>query len=274
VSFNNTGKVLEALTDGAALVDRSHWGRLRLTGADRLSFLHNQSTNAFNGAAPGSGRDTVLVTSTARCLDLATALVFETSVMLVVSPSMRETLLKRFDKYIFPADDVAVSDVTPRTRMFTIAGPKAGEILKELGGDAVTVADPGTPYAAHQLLGFAKGRAPVVVAATSGLALPGFTLIADETAAGDLYAALINRGCVPCGEEDWERARVTQGRPAAGAELTEVRLVCVRRRGLRSRGDRGQRHLHTHTHTQSHRPPFFSPYVSTNNTTCALLGPL
>lgn len=29
------------------------------------------------------------------------------------------------------------------------------------------------------------------------------------------------QGCVPMGEADWERARITQGRPAAGAELTE-----------------------------------------------------
>lgn len=29
------------------------------------------------------------------------------------------------------------------------------------------------------------------------------------------------QGCVPMGEADWERARITQGRPAAAAELTE-----------------------------------------------------
>ncbi|GBF97366.1 hypothetical protein Rsub_11013 [Raphidocelis subcapitata] len=218
-SFGNTGKVLQALTDGVALVDRSHWGRIRVAGDDRLSFLHNQSTNDFRSMRPGQGCDTVLVTATARCLDLATALVGESSVLLLVSPKMREPLLQRFDKFIFPADKVEVADVSSRCRMFTLMGPKAGETLRDIGGDAVTVVD--APYCSHQLLAFRRGGAPLMVAATSGLALPGYTLIVDEAAAGDLYASLVNKGCVPCGEEDWERARVTQGRPAPGAELTD-----------------------------------------------------
>ncbi len=84
----------------------------------------------------------------------------------------------------------------------------------------MTVVD--APYGTHQLLRFKADGAPVLAAATTGLATPGYTLIVDESAAADLYAVLVNKGCVPCGEEDWERARVTQGRPAPGAELTEV----------------------------------------------------
>ena len=41
------------------LVDRSHWGRLRVSGADRLKFLHGQSTAHFTGLQPGQGVDTV-----------------------------------------------------------------------------------------------------------------------------------------------------------------------------------------------------------------------
>ena len=44
---------------GVVLVDRSHWGRLRVSGADRLKFLHGQSTAHFLGLQPGQGMDTV-----------------------------------------------------------------------------------------------------------------------------------------------------------------------------------------------------------------------
>jgi folate-binding Fe-S cluster repair protein YgfZ len=54
----------------------------------------------------------VFVTATARCLDLATALVMDSQVMLLVDPAMRAPLLARFDKFIFPADKVEVR--TPR----------------------------------------------------------------------------------------------------------------------------------------------------------------
>lgn len=51
----------------------------------------------------------------------------------------------------------------------------------------------GAPYGSHQFLGFKPGGAPVIAAATSGLALPGYTLIVDEADAGDLYALLVNK---------------------------------------------------------------------------------
>lgn len=58
-TFANTDKVLEALADGVVVVDRSHWGRLRVAGRDRLDLLHNQSTAAFKEQKPGGGCDTV-----------------------------------------------------------------------------------------------------------------------------------------------------------------------------------------------------------------------
>jgi len=59
LTFANTPKVLEALSEGVAVVDRSHWGRLRVAGGDRLDLLHNQSTAAVKDLKPGQGCDTV-----------------------------------------------------------------------------------------------------------------------------------------------------------------------------------------------------------------------
>jgi hypothetical protein len=50
----------------------------------------------------------------------------------------------------------------------------------------------GEPYCRHQLLRFGPG-APVIVAAGTGLAIPGYTLIVDQSGAADLYAALVNK---------------------------------------------------------------------------------
>lgn len=79
----------------------------------------------------------VFVTATARCLDLATALVLENSVMLLVSPTMKQQLLQRFDKVIFPADDVTVNDVSDKCRMLTVLGPQADDVMKQLAGVSV-----------------------------------------------------------------------------------------------------------------------------------------
>ncbi len=52
----------DAWQHGVCLADRSQWGRLRLTGADRLRFLHSQSTQDLANLQPGQGAPTV------RCL--------------------------------------------------------------------------------------------------------------------------------------------------------------------------------------------------------------
>ncbi len=57
--------------------------------------------------------------------------------------------------------------------------------------DAFTVL--GKPYGTHQLLKFRTG--PVVLAVGSGLATPGYTFIADETVAGELYSLLASKVC-------------------------------------------------------------------------------
>lgn len=52
----------------------------------------------------------VFVTSTARTLDIGTVLVNERNLLVITSPEMKAQLLERFDKYIFPADRVEVSE--------------------------------------------------------------------------------------------------------------------------------------------------------------------
>lgn len=78
-------------------------------------------------------------------------------------------------------------DLSSRTAMISVLGPEADVVLRELGGDAVTVI--GKPYGSHQVLGF-RGRAPLIIMAGGGLSasVHGYTIIADETVAGDVYA--------------------------------------------------------------------------------------
>ena len=113
-------------------IDRSHWGRIQVAGADRLRFLHNQTTNAFQQLSPGQGCETVFVTSTARTLDLASAYVDDHSVVLMVSPDMASELITWMDRYIFFADKVTLSDQTATTFAITLLGPDTAQLLTKL----------------------------------------------------------------------------------------------------------------------------------------------
>lgn len=215
LSFGNDVAALQATQNGVALYDRTHWGRIRVSDGDRLRFLHNQTTNRFEGRQPGEGCDTVFVTSTARTLDLATAYVLDDAVLLLVSPGKQSELIAWMDRYIFFADKVKLEDVTAETATFTLLGPESATLLEEWGGPALKDATDGT----HQEMLLAG--IPVRVAVGTGVAIAGYTLIVAADQAADLWQALVDKQAVPLGETAWESLRITQGRPIPGHELTE-----------------------------------------------------
>ena len=215
VTYGNDAAAREAVASTVALCDRSHWGRLRIADVDRLQFLHNQTTNQLQQLQPGQGCDTVFVTSTARTLDLATAYVEENSVLLLVAPGQASVISQWMDRYIFFADKVDIADVTANTVTFTLLGPESTALLARLGVEN----QPNADYASHQTVTIQGIE--TFVAVGSGLALPGFTLIAAAESGAQLWHILLEAGAVPCGEEVWQQLRVEQGRPMPGAELTE-----------------------------------------------------
>ncbi|UBF26812.1 folate-binding protein [Kovacikia minuta CCNUW1] len=215
VSFGNDDAALRAAKGGVALCDRSHWGRIQVLDSDRLSFLHNQSTNDFNSLKPGQGCDTIFVTSTARPIDLATAYVMEEEILVLISPTRREKIMTWLDRYIFFGDKVKLEDVTDQTAMFSLMGSESKALLETLGIAGIF----DQPYATHKEYKLADQN--VRIAVGSGLTLPGYTLIVGIEGAAALWQALRQAGAIPFGDRVWERLRIEQGRPAPDRELTE-----------------------------------------------------
>jgi folate-binding protein YgfZ len=216
LSFGNDVDALHAAQAGVTLVDRSHWGVIELSGDDRLRFIHNQTTNAFLNRQPGEGCDTVFITSTARTIDLVTAYMTEESVLLLTSPGQDQRLMDWMDRYIFPADQVALKNLTADTAMFSLLGPESPALLQQLN-----VALPDTDAIPGQHWLTEIGGRSVRVSADSGLALEGYTLLVAMDEAAPVWQALAEAGAVPAGEAVWNQLRIQQGRPLPEAELTE-----------------------------------------------------
>lgn len=215
ISFGNDDAAIQAARQGVALVDLSHWGRLKISGDDRLRYLHNQSTNDIQRLKPGQGCDTVFVTSTGRTIDLATAYVMNETVLLLVSPNRRQQLIEWLDRYLFPMDRVELKDVSSESATFSLIGPESDTLLEKLS-DEMPVEE---TYASHQLL--MLDTLKVRVAVGNGLALPGYTLIVPAGNAAKLWNTLTEAGAIPMGDRIWEQLRIQQGRPTPDRELTE-----------------------------------------------------
>lgn len=214
LSFGNDPQALQAVQSGVALGDRSHWGRIEVSDQERLAFLHNQSTNDLKRLQPGQGCETVFITSTARTIDLATAYVTQESVILLVSPNHCQQLLQWLDRYIFFGNQVKLTDISDCTCSFSLIGPESSSLLQSF--DLPHLEAPAGSHSLAEIAGI-----PVRVAVGSGLVTPGYTLIAEATAAAQLWQHLFQAGAVPLGETIWEQLRVEQGRPKPDHELTE-----------------------------------------------------
>ncbi len=211
-SFGNDAAVVATASSGVVLIDRTHWGRISVSGADRLRFLHNQSTADFTSLAAGMGCNTVFINSTGRTIDLALGLILPEEVLLLVSPAQRVVIYELLDRYIFFADQVYLQDISATTATFSLIGPASEKVIKALGGQILESAT------SHEVL--AVGGAKVRVVQDSGLGLPGYTLFIEIEQAMMLWQKLVEMGAVPLGERGWEELRIRQGRPAAAAELT------------------------------------------------------
>jgi hypothetical protein len=209
--FQSLNTELDAAKSGVAVYDCSHWGRIEVSDVDRLTFLHNQSTNDLKSRKSGEGCDTVFLTSTARTIDLATAYFLDESVLLMVSPGMTEKVMAFLDRYIFFADKVKLTDVTQQTTAFSLIGSQSHALLEHLGAADIV----GQPYGTHRVYPIAGQD--VRVAVGSGLATEGYTLIASS----DIQSALVEAGATPMSDRAWEYLRIEQGRPMPGHELTD-----------------------------------------------------
>jgi tRNA-modifying protein YgfZ len=204
------------------LYDRSHWGLLKLSGDDRLRYLHNQSTNDFQSLKSGQGCETVFVNSTARTIDLTTAYVTDEAVLILVSANRRQYLLEWLDRFIFPMDQVELGDISESYAVFNLIGRECDRLWQQLGID--TIID--RPQYSHQLVEIASKNSQnqnisLRVAVGNGLTIPGYTLIVPVAESTQLQAKLTQMGAIPLEEQDWEQLRIQEGRPTPDRELTE-----------------------------------------------------
>jgi aminomethyltransferase len=202
----------QALREHAAWIDLSARGKIRVTGEDRARLLHAMTTNHVQQLKPGDGCYAFFLNAQGRILGDVNLFCFEDHFLLDTEPETRHKLYEHLDRYII-ADDVTLSDETERLATISIEGPEASAILANLGAEV-----PEAPYATARW-------GERIVARVDSIGIGGFFII---TPAGDkaaLIAALESAGVGPATLEEASVARIENGRPRYGEEITERFLV-------------------------------------------------
>jgi len=181
-----------ALSLGVGLVDRSHRGIIRITGPDRLSWLHSLSTADLERLQPGQAAQALILSPNGHVEHHLTLTDDGTALWAHVEPGAAEPLLKFLEsmRFMLRVEPAAVS---ADYALLTLMGPKVGS---EFAGDAA-----------------------------AAIALPfGTDLIFPRPALADAAAGLRSAGAVLAGMWAHEALRIAGGRCRLGLD-TDHRTI-------------------------------------------------
>ena len=202
---------------GAQLFRLADRGVIEVTGADRVRWLDGMLTNDVAAAsAPGAGCAALLLTRQGRIIALVHLLSFAERIWLETALAGVAPALAALEKLVV-ADDVVLADASPRVARLALEGETAPELLATLGAGA-------TPPASDHFVELEIAGAPVVAAAWSFGAGPGFQLFAPVEAADAVAGAVEAAGAAPGDAALFELLRIEAGTPRFGAELDETVL--------------------------------------------------
>jgi folate-binding protein YgfZ len=216
--YSTVAKEYQALTEGVALLDRSFIGRLSLTGEDALDLLNRLSTNDLMGLQVDRGIPTVLTSNKGRIIDLLYVLRLADRLLVLTAPENRQTVADRIDFYTF-TEDVTIQDITEETAMLSVAGPGGASLLDGVSGADIS------SLGRYDSVHVSMGGVETTLIRTDLAQLPVYDLIVAGADGQRLWRELLIEGegvdVKPVGMEALEAARVEQGVPVYGKELSE-----------------------------------------------------
>jgi folate-binding protein YgfZ len=212
----------EAIRENAAVFDLSFRGRLCLTGAERVRFLHGQVTNDIKSLRVGEGCYAALVTAKGRMQSDLNIYCLADELLLDFEPGMTNNVAQRLEKYIV-ADDVQVVDVAAQYGLLSVQGPQAAVVIGRL---ALFHELPGRPFSFVNALDAPLGE--LYLAKQPRLGTDGFDLfvplVSLREAADKLARAAQAVGGRACGWQALETARLEAGIPRFGQDMDETNL--------------------------------------------------
>ena len=194
--YGDPAREQRAIEQSAGMVDRSNRGVLRITGPDRLSWLHSLTTQQLEGLAAGAGAQALILSPTGHVEHHLTLTDDGTAVWVHVEPGTAGALAGFLESMRFMLR-VEVADVSQGYAVLSVLGPAGDDLAAGLDAVAARVV-PGS-----------FGVIDLIVARDR---LPG--------AAGDL----VRRGAAAAGMWAFEALRIAARVPRLGLD-TDHRTI-------------------------------------------------
>ncbi len=201
------------LRSGAAWLDVSGRGEVRVGGEDRARFLHAMTTNHIQQLKPGTGCYAFFLTAQGRILADVNVLCRQDSFLLDTEPETKQKLLEHLEKFII-GDDATVEDFTPALATIAIEGPKSPDVITEAGFPV-----PGIYYGDN--LDSEAG----LVARLSVTGSTGFFVIVPTAEKDAALSKIQAAGAAAADKEAFNIVRLEHGKPRYGEDISDRYLA-------------------------------------------------
>jgi len=211
-----------ALRESAGVLDLSFRGRICLTGADRVRFLHGQVTNDVKRLRPAEGCYAALTTAKGKMESDLNIFCLPDELLLDFEPGLTTQVSQRLEKFLV-ADEVQIVDAAPHYGLLSVQGPKAESVVRAAG---IFSEMPATPFASVKISETTLGEIYLMNQPRLGSA--GFDLFVPNHSLGAVADKMIiaakTAGGRACGWLAFEIARIEAGVPRFGVDMDETLL--------------------------------------------------
>ena len=212
-SFGDTAAEFRALLEGCAIFDMNWQAKLVLTGEDRIRWLNGMVTNNVRDLAPGHGVYSFLLSAQGRIQGDLVAYNRGDYLLVTTDREQAPAIAAIFDRYII-MDDVEVADVSDKLATIGVAGPKARQVLCDVGIAAEQL-EPG------QVIDTVWRELGISVARGAQPPIDGYEIWLSAENGDKVWDALQSAGAEPVGSDALELYRIIKGVPRLGVDLRE-----------------------------------------------------
>ena len=215
--YDNLLAEYRAGLEGGILLDRSHEGRIVMTGRDRIALLDRISTNNLATLADGEGKPTLFTNANARILDRVVVYDRGDSLLIITEPGRGAGFQAFLQGNIFFGDQVQTDNQTEITRQFALHGPLADAVMESFVPEVSTLS---AFHSASAMI----AETTIFVARRKPITGAHWIITMAVEKAAEVWRAIMNagqaHGLMATGSLTYNTLRIRAGRPA-GRELSQ-----------------------------------------------------
>ncbi len=207
-----------AVRDAAGVLDLSDRAKVRVRGADRLTFLDGLMTADLKVLQPGWSAYGLVLDEASHVLGDLRVTALEDSFVMDIEAAQKDSLLAYLQKQIV-SDDVILEDLGFCGHL-EVHGPASPRIVSAvLGVDVEGLAvDTQSSFPIDR-------RTTGFVSHVNALGEYGYVIWAPGQSLETVWAALVRSGATPVGRDALDVLRIESGRPRFGADMTMSTLA-------------------------------------------------